>query len=82
MSVVKSVTSGIMAWVRTPRTPTYRKLTAEIDTEALRSPSSYDKHSFSHRLQRTSPKALVKLVVPVLLFSGLLLAVVSIPRPL
>ncbi|EXF85052.1 hypothetical protein CFIO01_09618 [Colletotrichum fioriniae PJ7] len=75
MSVVKSVTSGIMAWVRTPRTPTYRKLTAEIDTEALRSPSSYDKQSFSHRLQRTSPKALVKLVVPVLLFSGLLLAV-------
>ncbi|KXH36285.1 hypothetical protein CNYM01_09573 [Colletotrichum nymphaeae SA-01] len=62
MPVLKDVASGIMAWTRTPRTQTYRKLNAEIDAEALRSP-------------RTSPKALVKLIVPVILFSGLLFAV-------
>ncbi|KXH67444.1 hypothetical protein CSAL01_02566 [Colletotrichum salicis] len=64
-----------MAWTKTPRTPTYRKLNVEDDAEALRSPGPYDKQSFSHRLQRASPKALVKLVVPVLLFSRLLFAV-------
>ncbi|KAK1657994.1 hypothetical protein BDP55DRAFT_760405 [Colletotrichum godetiae] len=75
MSVVKEVALGIMAWTKTPRTQTYRKLNAESDAEALRCPGPYDKQSFSHRLQRTSPKALVKLVLPVLLFSGLLFAV-------
>ncbi|KAK0380374.1 hypothetical protein CLIM01_02292 [Colletotrichum limetticola] len=75
MSVLKDVASGIMAWTRTPRNQTYRKLNAEIDAEALRSPRSYDKQSSSHRLHRTSPKALVKLIVPVILFSGLLFAV-------
>ncbi|KAK1728245.1 uncharacterized protein BDZ83DRAFT_664919 [Colletotrichum acutatum] len=71
MLVVKDIAFGIMAWTRTPRTTAYRKLN-EIDAEAFRSPGPYDKPSFSHRLQRTSPKALVKLIVPVFLFSGLL----------
>ncbi|KAK1707420.1 hypothetical protein BDP67DRAFT_474957 [Colletotrichum lupini] len=75
MSVLKDVASGIMAWTRTPRTQTYRKLNAEIDAETLRPPRSYDKQSSSHRLHKTSPKALVKLIVPVILSSGLLFAV-------
>ncbi|OBR04360.1 hypothetical protein CH63R_11063 [Colletotrichum higginsianum IMI 349063] len=75
MSAVKDLAAGALAWARSPRSPAYSKLTTEGDAEALRSPTPPLGSCFSRRLQRLSPKAMLALVAPLLLFSGLLFTV-------
>ncbi|TQN69843.1 hypothetical protein CSHISOI_05637, partial [Colletotrichum shisoi] len=77
MSAVKDLAAGALTWARSPRSPAYSKLNAEGDAEALRSPTPPLRSCLSRRLQRLSPKAMLSLVAPLLLFSALLFTVVS-----
>ncbi|GKT62933.1 hypothetical protein ColTof4_05471 [Colletotrichum tofieldiae] len=77
MSAVKGLVADVLAWAQNPHSPAYSKLDNEGDTEALRSPTPSMRKCLSTRLQKLSPKVMLALVAPLLLFSGLLFAVIQ-----
>ncbi|WYZ42345.1 hypothetical protein EsH8_VI_000044 [Colletotrichum jinshuiense] len=75
MSATTGFTARVLAWARSSRSPAYSKLYNESDAESLRAPAQSPRSRVSLVLQRISPKAMLALVAPILLFSCLLFAV-------